>query len=180
MTTTIHGKNIAKEMKGVAKEYLSTYPKAGCVCVGVRMHGGSKASGRAKSGGERHAYVGVSGDDGRKLLRTTLLAEGAVPPATTANGIVGMLTDMAGQLVEYRSKKDGSSIRQVENWSTHNCAESNLALYLYKMGVDFKHVTLASYESSGSAVRFKPLCHNCQQWTRQHFSILPEYKSSAT
>lgn len=180
MKTTISGKNIIKSMKAVAKEYLEDYNNPSCVTVGVVNVGKLESSGRTKKGGERTVYVGVSGATGRTLLRNTLIADGIQSPSggvLTSTNVTNFLTDMANTaLVKYRSKQDGPAINRAELWTTHNCAESNLALYLFKNGKDFGRITIASYERNNGAVQYKALCNNCKQWCEQTFQILGNFK----
>jgi hypothetical protein len=176
MKTTISGKKIIQEMKQVAKEYFAAHANPSCVCVGVKQIGGRESSGRAKDGGERTVYVGISGDTGRALLRDTLNAENVDGGGWTTGDVTAALGVMASGLAVYRSKKNATAaVVQAENWTTHNCAESNLALYLYKNGVRASAITIASYEINGTTISYKALCHNCQQWCRQHFSVLDDF-----
>jgi len=174
MKTSVSGKNIIKALHDVAAEYYADpeLAGAGCVTVGVKLGGARIKNARIDDGFERTCYVGVSGEAGRDLLRSNLVLDGAVAADTTRNDLVGLLQTMAGLLVKYQSSSKGTAVRQQENWVAHNCAESNLALYLYKSGADMSQVTIASYEKAGNQVRYKPLCHNCAQWVRQHFKVL--------
>lgn len=179
MKTSISGKNVTKEMKQLAKETFAEYPGVGCVCVGVKNLGARQASGRGADSGTRQTFVAVSGDTGRKILRENLIDARAIVDSASAADVTGMLEAMAAQLVVYRSAKKGSAaVEKKESWLTHNCAESNLALYLYKQGVDFSSVVIASYQKVADTVSFKPLCHNCAQWVRQHFKVLAEFDAS--
>lgn len=180
MKTSITGKNIAKEMKDLAKATFEAYPRVACVCVAVKHVGGRASSGRAIDGGTRHAYVAVSGATGRQVLRDNLIDERAANASLTIGELTGLLTTMAGTLNVYQSKKRGSTaIVQQESWVTHNCAESNLALFLYQLGVNHSQVVIASYEKTGDTVQYKPLCHNCAQWVRQRFKVLSEFDQQA-
>jgi hypothetical protein len=179
MKTSISGRNIAKSMRQLARDAFAEYPNVGCVCVGVKNIGGRQASGRATDGGERQAFVALSGDAGRRVLRENLIETGGVGRDATSADVTGMLETMASTLAIYGSAKRGTAaIAQKETWLTHNCAESNLALFLYRQGVDFAGVVIASYETVGGSLSFKPLCHNCAQWVRQHFKVLVEFDSS--
>jgi len=164
----ITGKEIAKEMKSVAKNVFKDNTPA-CVCVGVVGRLGGYKNQRATDGGQKQVYVGLSGETGRTLLRETLKVDRAK--------IISMLTTMADvQVKQYRSKKDGPAINQAEPWATHNCAESNLALYLItELGKNLRNITIASYQKVGDQVSYKPLCNNCAQWVKQNFHILQEY-----
>ncbi|WP_207210023.1 hypothetical protein, partial [Tropicimonas sp. IMCC6043] len=150
----------------------------GCVTVGVARIGSSLGSSpRQVSGGTRHGYFALSGATGRAVLENALIGEGLATANTTAAEITGMLSGMAALLRQYRSKADGSAVSQAENWSTHNCAESNLALYLFRLGKDMGKITIASYEQNGSTIDYKPLCRNCRQWVRQHFNVLDDFNA---
>lgn len=180
MQTTISGKKIENEMAKIAKDCFQEHPGAGCVCVGVANIG--KSSGRGKrqvDGQQRHAFFAWSGTAGRSELRTTLNEERATSEPELSNAdVAGLLQGMAGRLSLYGSARNGTAIKQAETWITHNCAESNLALYLERNGKRFESITLASYETRGSGVAYKPLCKNCQQWVRLYFNMLQGYKSA--
>ncbi len=178
MKTSISGKNLIKEMRDVAKEYFAEYGNPSCVCVGVVGIGKSEASGRARDSQERTVFVGISGATGRTLLRETLNADGHGGGTLTNAQVIADLTLMADtELNKYRSKKSGRAITQAENWTTHNCAESNMALYLLKNGRSFGKVTIASYQIDGGTISYKPLCKNCSQWVRQSFNVLDDFNS---
>lgn len=180
MKTSIAGKSIISSMHDVAKEYFAdpAYANVGCVTVGIKLGGARLKNGRVDDGGERVCYVGVSGAPGRTLLLASLIADGAVAANTTVAHVVGLLQVMAGTLVKYQSKKKSTVVQQQENWATHNCAEANLALFLFKSGVDMSQVTIASYEKLGNQVRYKALCHNCAQWVRQSFKVLADFDAA--
>lgn len=174
MKETITGKNVPSDMKKIAKSYLQEHG-AGCVCVAVEnLNLG--INGRTKDGGEHKCFVGVSGDAGRTLLRNTFNADRIDNHNNWQRAdIITSLQTMAANLVSYNSKSKGTAIVQQENWSTHNCAESALALYLYKQGKQLNKYTIASYELNSGSVGFKPLCQNCAQWVQNQFHMLPGY-----
>jgi hypothetical protein len=179
MKTTISGKNPIKEMKALAKDYFAEYGNPSCVCIGVALPGKANSSGRATDAFTRTAYVGISGVTGLDLLRDTLNAAGHGDGKLTRAHITANLTTMANQqLVKYRSKLSGPEIKKVEDWNTHNCAESKLALYLLMNGIRSNVITIASYEIVGSSVRYKALCKQCAQWVRQNFKVLDDYDSN--
>ena len=179
MRTTISGKKIAEEMAKIAKDCFKERPNVGCVCVGVANIGRTAGKkNRQVDGQERDAFFAWSGDAGRAELRNALNEERVEGEDELSNAnIVGMLEGMAKRLALYESARAGTSINQVETWATHNCAESNLALYLERNGKNFSSITIASYEIRGSGVAYKPLCHNCQQWVRLYFNILQGYRA---
>jgi len=175
MKTTIEGKKIVNSMSDVAKDVFKDYPKAACVVVGVKI-GGKLKDGRADDGGERQCFFSVNGDKGRTLLKDSLIDAKAIEAGMDNDQFNGLFTTMAAGLKVYRSKKDGSAIVQREIWETHNCAESNLALFLFKTGVDLHQVTIAAYQKVGKSIEFKAMCAHCQQWVRQTFRVLEAFK----
>jgi hypothetical protein len=174
MKEFITGKSVSSNMKDIAKSYLQTY-SAGCVCVAVENLD-LGINGRTKNGGERSCFIGVSGPSGQKLLRD-VFNEDRVDNHNhwQREDIITSLQTMAANLVTYNSKAKGTAIVKQETWSTHNCAESAVALYLYKQGKQLKKYTIASYELKSGSVGFKPLCQNCSQWVKNHFNMLPGY-----
>jgi hypothetical protein len=172
MKETISGKMLLKEMKCVAKVHLEANQHVGCVCVGVKNMPKLK-DGRAEDGGERDCYVGMSGEVGRRNLLAALNGDvGEWNMDQVKAGLELMVQD----LVTFRSSKVGTAVQKKELWTTHNCAESNLAYYLHKQGVQLRTITVASYQKVGTEVSYKPLCTNCAQWCSNQYNILEDYK----
>ncbi|WP_147443153.1 hypothetical protein [Corallococcus sp. AB011P] len=178
MATEISGKKITKEMRDLAESTFRVHPVAMCVCVGVRHTGGRKAKGRAVDGRARLAFAAINGKEGRIHLmdNLTVLQEFT---GVTAGTLTADLITMASSLNIYGSAKRGSkAIVQQAPWTTHNCAESNLALFIYKLGMRTHDFTIAAYGNNDGRIDFKAPCSNCAQWVRQHFKMLTEYEGS--
>lgn len=177
----ISGKNMKDEMRRLAKEAFAEQPTASCVCVGVSTPGSRKASGRRTDGSKLQAYVAWSGNVGRAMLRDALRAEGVLEEEDNGRAntrVTSLLETMAARLKIYGSSTQGSAVVHTESWVTHNCAESNLMLFLYQRGVNTKNVVIAAYSSTSSgSVTFKSLCQQCQQWVPHHMGILTEYNT---
>jgi hypothetical protein len=173
MLTEVSGRSLARAMRDLARDAFSEYPRVGCVCVGIKA--GAISSRRGSP-----AVVALSGDDGRDVLRHALQGIHALGAGATRRDVEGLLTVMASELVTYRSSTVGRAVHRHEGWSTHNCAEANLALYIYKSGLSatLRSFIIASFELSGSTVGYKALCANCAQWCRNQFTILPEYEAA--
>jgi hypothetical protein len=151
------------------------------MCVRWRREYRQSRNGRPGNGWqERTVYVAINGPAGRTLLRNMLNGEGHGGGTLTAAQITADLMLMADtELQKYRSKKSGPAITQAENWTTHNCAESNMALYLLKNGISFGKITIASYEIAGTSISYKPLCNNCAQWVKQSFKVLADFNGNS-
>jgi hypothetical protein len=167
MEIDIEPDKLERNMRKAAKDLLTEH-KCACICIALKKPGAKKGAVRT--------YFGANGDTGRALLRTALNTENVDNRTDwTAAQVTAALSLMADNLVTYRSSKEGTAIVQKANWATHNCAESNLALYLYKQGKQLKDFTLASYQLEGTTCTYKPLCNNCVQWCRNSFQILDDY-----
>jgi hypothetical protein len=160
---------LERNMRKAAKDLLKEHQCA-CICIALKMPGAKKGAVRA--------YFGANGDTGRTLLKAAL-NDGKVDNRTnwTTAEVTAALALMADNLVTYRSSKEGTAIVKKANWATHNCAESNLSLYLYKQGKQLKDFTLASYQLEGESCTYKPLCDNCVQWCRNQYKILDDYEA---
>jgi len=175
MREDITGKRIVHEMKGIARDTLKAYNES-CVTVGVRLERGDLNQGRAVTGGVRHCYYGISGRRGFQELKAALQRDGVLPEAnqqasTELNTLLDLFCDT---IVKYKSSTEGERVQQREYWAVHNCAESRLALYLMKHGIQLRHITIASY---GTDHQFKAPCSHCAQWVQQNFQLLPDYKT---
>ena len=125
---TFHDKNITTGMKDLAELYVGESTNISCVSVAVCLRGDQALkNGRSQDASSTiDAYVCFSGNPGRKLLAKNF--DGPYQK---------YLEDMAKHIVKYRSSHVGASIIRVENWQTHNCAESNLTAYLMAKGKSF-------------------------------------------
>ena len=77
MREEITGKRVVREMQKIAREQLNASGES-CVTVGVRIKSGDLDGRRAKDGGVRACYYGISGRWGFRLLREVLQAENVV------------------------------------------------------------------------------------------------------
>jgi hypothetical protein len=160
-----NGKNLDSAMRAFAKDlFKNEFPKASCICIGVKLHNVE---------GNRHqkCVYARSGDDGRRDLVSS------VPGMNTPAEVGAAMGPMSSNLVSYRSATVGTSIIRKEPWTTHNCAESNLAFYVLKNGGQLGDYTIASFHMVGGTLDYFALCKNCAQWCQNSFRLSRGYKA---